>query len=89
MGFPGGSMVKIPPTNAEDPILISDPGRSHIPQSTKSVHHSYWAQELQLLSRVLQLLKHAFLRAHAQLQEKPLQWEARALQLESSPTHRN
>jgi len=32
-GFPGGSVVKPPPTNAEDTGLILDPGRPHIPQS--------------------------------------------------------
>ena len=29
-GFPGGSVVKNPPANAEDTGLIPDEGRSHI-----------------------------------------------------------
>ena len=32
-GFPGGSVVKHPPTNAEGTGSIPDPGRSHMPQS--------------------------------------------------------
>ena len=32
-GFPGGSVVKTPPANAEDTDRIPDPGRSHILQS--------------------------------------------------------
>ena len=32
-GFPGGSVVKHPPTNAEGTGLIPDLGRSHMPQS--------------------------------------------------------
>ena len=31
--FPGGSVVKNLPVNAEDRVSIPDPGRSHIPQS--------------------------------------------------------
>ena len=33
LGFPGGSLVKNPPTNAGDMGLIPGPGRSHMPQS--------------------------------------------------------
>ena len=32
-GFPGGSVVKNPPANAEDMSLIPGSGRSHMPQS--------------------------------------------------------
>ena len=32
-GFPGGSVVKNPPANAEDTGSVPDPGRSHMPQS--------------------------------------------------------
>ena len=32
--FAGGSVVKKPPSNAEDTGLIPDPGRSHIPGSS-------------------------------------------------------
>ena len=32
-GFPGGSVVKNPPANAGDTVLIPDLGRSHVPRS--------------------------------------------------------
>ena len=31
--FPGGAVVKNPPTNAEDTGSIPGPGRSHMPRS--------------------------------------------------------
>ena len=31
--FPGGPVVKNPPANAEDTVLIPGPGRFHMPQS--------------------------------------------------------
>ena len=46
--------------------------------ATKPMRHNYWAQEPQLL-------KPGCLRARAQQQEKPPQWEAPELQPESSP----
>ena len=33
LGFPGGAVVKNPPTNAGDTGLSPGPGRSHMPQS--------------------------------------------------------
>jgi len=36
MGFPGGSVVKTLPSNAEDMGLILDLGRSHLPGSNKA-----------------------------------------------------
>ena len=33
-GFPGGSVVKNPPANAEDTGSIPNAGRSHVPQSS-------------------------------------------------------
>ena len=33
MDFPGGTVVKNPPANAEDTGSISGPGRSHMPQN--------------------------------------------------------
>ena len=33
LSFPGNSVVKNPPANAEDTDLICDPGRSHMPRS--------------------------------------------------------
>ena len=59
----------------------------------KPMCHNYWACTLEPAShncwaRVLQLLKPAP-RAHAPQQEKPLQWEARALQQRVAPAHRS
>ena len=42
-GFPGHSVVKNLPANAEDTGLIPDPGRSHKLQSIKPMPHNYWA----------------------------------------------
>ena len=71
-GFPGGSVVKNPPANAEDTGSIPGLGRSHMPQS--SLAHA--PQLLTLASRAweLQLLNpHATTtEAHAPQQEKPL-----------------
>ena len=87
-GFPGGSVVKNPPTNAgeyrvrsliqEDPIGL------------QATTHNYWACVLEpgrcdYWARVPQLLKPTHLRAHALKKEKPWQWEARTPRLESSP----
>ena len=33
LGFPGGSMTKNPPANAEDTGSVPGPGRFHMPQS--------------------------------------------------------
>ena len=40
-GFPGGSVVKNSPANAEDMSFISHQGRSHMPQAIKSMRHNY------------------------------------------------
>ena len=40
--FPGGSVVKNPPTNAGDTGLIPDLGRSH--RATDPVHHNDWVR---------------------------------------------
>ena len=40
-GFPGGSVEKNLSAKSGDTGLISDPGRSHMPWSSKSVRHSY------------------------------------------------
>ena len=32
LGFPGGSVVKNPPSNAGDTGSVPDPGRLHMPQ---------------------------------------------------------
>ena len=52
-------------------------GRPHMPQGS-------WAHGPQLLCYVLRLLKPTFPRALALQQEKPQQWDAHALPLESS-----
>ena len=46
-GFPGGSLVKNPPASAGDKGSILDPGRSHMPQATKSECYNYWACALE------------------------------------------
>ena len=58
--------------------------------TTKPICHNYWACGLEPRKHnywvhVSQILKTVCSRAHALQQEKPLQWEAHALQLESSP----
>ena len=69
-GFPGGAVVKNPPANAGDTGSSPGPGRSHMPRNN-------WACAPQLLS-----LRS---RARAPQQEKPPQWEARALQRRVTP----
>ena len=82
-GFPDGSAVKNPSANVGDLGLIPDPGRFRVPQSN-------WVRVPQLLSLCtrdckLQLLKPMCASAHALQKEKPLQLEACAPHLESSP----
>ena len=91
--FPGGTVVKNPPANAGDTGSSPVPGRSHMPRSN-------WACAPQLLSLRSRALEPQLLslcattteahapRAHAPQQEKPLQWEAGALQW-VTPTRRN
>ena len=82
---------KSPLANAGETSSIPDLGRSHVPQSNKA-HGSQLlslcsrAQEPQLLSPLApQILKPVHPRDRALQQEKPLQLEASAPQLESSP----
>ena len=92
-GSPCGSMVKNPLVNAGDTSLSPGPGRSHMPRSNQThapqqLSMSSRGWEPQLLSPhacVPPLLKSVRARAHVLQQEKPLQWGARAWQLESSP----
>ena len=51
-GFPSSSVVKNPPASAGDRVSTPDMGRSHMPRTTKPVHHSYWAYMPQLLKPV-------------------------------------
>ena len=72
--FPGGSVVKNLPASF-------DPWSGKIPiclGATKPMHHNYWAHTPKLLKPVGS-------GASALQQEKPRQWEAQALKLESSP----
>ena len=82
-GFPDSSVVKNPPVNIRNMGLILDPLSTTFLGATKLMHHNYWACALESGSRnywahMLQLLKAASSRAHAQEQEKPLQWESHA-----------
>ena len=88
-GFPGGAVVKNPPANAGDMSSSPGPGRSHMPQSNEarapqllSLHSR--AREPQLLSPRATTTEAREPRARARQQEKPLQWEARAPQLEKA-----
>ena len=73
LDFPGDPVVKNPSANAENIDSIPGPGRSHMPRSTQ-------AQEPQLLSPCAATTKASSPRARAPQQEKPLPWEAHALQ---------
>ena len=75
-------MVKNSSANVEDMGSIPDLGRSHMKWGN-------WALVLQLLKLWATTAEACEPRACALQQEKPQQWEARALQLESSPTHCN
>ena len=83
LGFPRGSMVKNLPANAGDTRSISDLGRSHMPRNNLV----YELQLLSLRSRFREpwLLKPTSPRACTLQQEKPLQREAWASQLQNSP----
>ena len=87
-GFPGSSVVKDTPVNVGDTGSIQDD--CTCPGATKTGRHNYWACTLEPTSckywaHVQQLLNPVCPRACAAQQEKPLQWEDRTLQLESSP----
>ena len=45
--FPGGPVVKNPPSIAEDTGWIPDPGRFHMSQGSKPMHHNYCAHALE------------------------------------------
>ena len=73
LGFPGGSVVKNLPSNAEDTGSI--PGSRKIPHAQAPLQSSPHTPTTELENP----------RAHTPRQEKPLQREARIPQLESSP----
>ena len=82
MDFPGGAAAKNLPANAGD--TGSSPGRANptCHGATKPVCHNYWAC-------ALEPMRHNYWarvpRAHTPQQEKPPQWEARALQWRAGP----
>ena len=85
LGFLAGPVVKNSSATAKDTGSI--PGSGGSCRATKPKHHTYWGCALEpgrynYWAHVLQLLKPACLRACALQQEKSLQWEAPARQLE-------
>ena len=92
--FPGGTVVKNPPANAGDTGSIPGPGRSHMQRSNwarapQILSPRYRAREPQPLSPRATTTEARAPRAHALQQEKPLQWEARALQRRVAPARHN
>ena len=77
-GFPGGSVVKNLSASTGDTCSIPDPRRSPMPRVAQLWSLCSRAQELQPLKSTPPT-------AHALPQEKPLQWEVWAPQLESIP----
>ena len=75
--FPGGTVVKNPPANAGDTSSSPGPRRSHMPRTP------------QLLSPRATTTEAHVPRVHALQQEKPPQWEARALQQRVAPARHN
>ena len=76
--FPGGSVVKNPPANAEDIGLIPGLGRSQVPRSNKALKPQLLrlcsrAWQLQLLNPRATLMKPVCPRARILLQERSLQ----------------
>ena len=78
VGFPGGSVVKNPPSKAGHTYLIPDLGRSHKPQSAKPTYHNYCACTLEPGN-------HNYRSPCALEQQRPPQKEVRTPQLESCP----
>ena len=77
-GFPDGSVVKRPPTNAEDMGLIPDLGRLHMTQSNEArepqlLNLCSRSWDLQLLNPQATTTEATRSRAHAKQQEKTLQ----------------
>ena len=78
MGFPGGTVVKNPPANAEDMRSSPGPGRCHMPRSSQacvpqllSLHSR--AHEPELLNPRATTTEAHVPRARALQQEKPPQ----------------
>ena len=87
-------MVKSPPANAGDTGSSPGPGRSHMLQSKWAYAPQLLslrsrAREPQLMSPRATTTEARVPRARSLQQEKPLQWEARALQGRVALAHRN
>ena len=83
-------MVKKPPVKAGDTGLIPGLGRSHMPQDNQGhvpqlLSRCSRAREPQLLGPHTAASEVCMPKGRAPQQEKPLQWEACAPLLESSP----
>ena len=88
-GFPGGSVVKIPPASAGDIVRSLIWEDCTCRGAAKPVHHSCEPGSRICWAHGPQPLKPARPGACALQQEKPPQWEALALLPESSPTRHN
>ena len=89
--FPGGAVVKNPPANAGDMGSSPGLGRYHMLRSNQAhapqlLSLRSRAHKLLLLSLCATTTEASAPRAHAPQQEKPPQWEARALQQKVAPT---
>ena len=90
IGLPCGPVVKNSPANAEDMGSTPGLGRFYMPRGNKAqkpqlLSLSSTACVLQVLSPRAATTQACTPRTHELRQEKPLQWEACATQLESSP----
>ena len=91
-GFPGGAVVKNPPANAGDTGSSPGLGRSHVPGSNYAHVPRLLrsrACKPQLLSPCATTTEAHAPTARVPQQEKPSQWEARALQRRVAPARRN
>ena len=79
---PHGSVIKNPPADAGDTCSIPGLGRFQLPQSNKRVQHIYWAHALDPGAATAEACLPKSLSSATQ---RPAQWEARTLQLESNP----
>ena len=73
-GFPGGLVIKNPPASAREMVTISDPGRFHMPRTTKPMYHNYWSCALEPRSHncwSLCTLEPMLLDKRSQCNEKP------------------
>ena len=74
-GFPGGSVVKNPPANAEDTGSTPGPGRSHMRKAPKPMCHNCWACAVEPESRNHWATRHSC-EAHVPSSLCSATWEA-------------